>query len=1827
MSLLQSMFGRISLLYSLLVLLNGTYSPVESSDAKLFNIDFKSAVIAHNGTPGSPGSSSITIIAPTVNKGDVLIAQIAVAKDFSPSNTICPPNGWISVFKNDFDRKIIQQLFYYIADSDEPEKSYTWHFKSNPGACNTEGFPLTGKGATGGILLYAGVDPVSPIDAVAGTVSESSGTIATAPSVKTTGNGSRLIHFFSAFKDLTFTTTNNRVYTAGSSNNSTERTAAAYHTTHQLAGSTASFNANLSNSAEWVSATIALRPDESADNPDAMIKISGDNQTGSINAELANPFVVAVLDEFNNPVPGVPIEFSIIDQPPAAGASLSTSATVTGTNGRASTYLTMGSQSGTYTVQAATQDIPSLTFTASLPSYRVSGVVTREGVGLAGVSVVAAGGHEQSVTTNGNGLYVLTEVVRGTSGITITPSLTGHIFSPASVTIADPVTGDISNQNFTAQMLTYMISGSVAGDTREDVRITISGELEGSVQTDSDGNYTVSGVPLGSTVTLTPGKNGFSFEPAQRTLSDISSNLRNQNFTSVRWKLSFAQQPTNTIAGRPIDPAVAVRVLDVRDDLVTGFTGQITLAIQNNPVDGTLIGTRQIRAEEGIATFSDLAIQRAGSGYTLRATAGGITQATSTGFIILPADAVRLIFTQEPTDSKAGQVFSSPVSVRAHDEFDNLATGFDGEMRITIGSNPSDGTLFGTNVLVARDGIATFDELYIDKTGNGYRLRAEADGVSAILSSTFNILPGEQAKLSFTQQPSTTRAGSLISPPMTVHVLDAGDNVVTDYSGSVSLVVSNNPGEGTLIGTTERRAASGRATFDDIVIEKAGSGYTVSALLSDAITIESKPFDITAAPAERLLISTGNNQEGHVNTRLPEPFTVRVIDPFENPVSGIGTSFSIISQPDDAESVLSDMNVLSDENGYAASFLTLGSMAGPYSVRVSVPGLEPVFFNANLPGFELSGSIESESDDDPSGITVTASGGYSMSTITDDSGMFSITSVPRGSESISITPRREGYGFIPASVEISGPLDEDIGGIRFVLTPATLVITGRVMYEGSGFGNTVMVATGGHNALASTDNNGEYTFTDVAYGASDVTVFPSHTGYRFTPASRTIAGPVIDDAVLNDFTATAQSFSISGRIMNNAEGLADVTVLAEGDYTNTVQTDANGRYHFGNVPYGATAIEISPSKDGYLFDPQVTMIAGPITGDREDVHFKTNPPTAPVLIDPSDTVDEQPNRMTFSWNAVTGAQYYNLWLSTDSTFTGPTVIEITGITATNYTVSDLVKGETFYWRVNASNLGGTGPWSEARQFSTSMSLKYIALVSPAEGDVWEEGTQYSIQWQSQDVKELRIDYSIDNGTTWNTVHSSIDAAQEQYIWTVPDTPTTEGRIRLTDIDDEDIISVSDVFTIYPVIVPVTYSVTFGNARTITSYRMIGLPGNTELHLTHVLSGEAGKDWTAFRDNGHLTNHLVEFDGSVSFSFRPGNGFWILSKNGLHVQHEVETVHLDPDKTFSIPLHTGWNIISNPFTIAVAWDKVKQTNDITDPLWDFDGRYIESDSLEPYKGYYVYNATELSHLKIPYPNSTAPAGVTKQSTDTPRSLSLLLEQEDRRSRPVRVHLFDAGGNGIERFIKHAPPGDFEASAITIQNELLSTSYVHLAEDARKLNRKGQTFGIEIYSIADKPAHLHIEGIDSFHEPVLALIDRNTGRRYDLRDGVIANVLTGIGRRNFVLIIGTETFMDGIQKTVLPEAYHLSNNFPNPFNPVTTIEYSIPGGSKTVPVKLEVYDLLGRRIRVLVDKEQNDGFYSVAWDGRNDLGETVASGVYIYVIRAGDFFDSKRMVIVK
>ncbi len=140
--------------------------------------------------------------------------------------------------------------------------------------------------------------------------------------------------------------------------------------------------------------------------------------------------------------------------------------------------------------------------------------------------------------------------------------------------------------------------------------------------------------------------------------------------------------------------------------------------------------------------------------------------------------------------------------------------------------------------------MATFDNLSINATGDGYALRAVSGSLTVATSNSFNITAGAANRLAFVVQPSNADSSQIIAPPVRVAIQDANGNVVASAIDAVTISVGNNPSGGSLSGTLTRNAINGVATFNDLKIDNAGNGYTLVASSGVLTSATSAAFNI-----------------------------------------------------------------------------------------------------------------------------------------------------------------------------------------------------------------------------------------------------------------------------------------------------------------------------------------------------------------------------------------------------------------------------------------------------------------------------------------------------------------------------------------------------------------------------------------------------------------------------------------------------------------------------------------------------------------------------------------------------------------------------------------------------------------------------------------------------------------------------------------------------------------------------------------------------------------------------------------------------------------------
>lgn len=205
-------------------------------------------------------------------------------------------------------------------------------------------------------------------------------------------------------------------------------------------------------------------------------------------------------------------------------------------------------------------------------------------------------------------------------------------------------------------------------------------------------------------------------------------------------------------------------------------------------------------------------------------------------------EAAGLRFVANPTNVGRNLAIAPAMTVAVEDANGGLVTGSTATVTLTLGANPGNATLGGTLTETAVGGIATFSDVRLNNAGNDYTLVASSTDLDSATSLPFDVLnPGAPTKLAFQATPTDSPANTPI-PGVVVMVQDANGLTVPNANNVVTIAISG--GTGALGGTTQVAAASGLATFNDLVIDTAGS-FTFSATSPNLVGTTSNAFTIT----------------------------------------------------------------------------------------------------------------------------------------------------------------------------------------------------------------------------------------------------------------------------------------------------------------------------------------------------------------------------------------------------------------------------------------------------------------------------------------------------------------------------------------------------------------------------------------------------------------------------------------------------------------------------------------------------------------------------------------------------------------------------------------------------------------------------------------------------------------------------------------------------------------------------------------------------------------------------------------------------------------------
>jgi hypothetical protein len=339
----------------------------------------------------------------------------------------------------------------------------------------------------------------------------------------------------------------------------------------------------------------------------------------------------------------------------------------------------------------------------------------------------------------------------------------------------------------------------------------------------------------------------------------------------------------------------------------------------------------------------------------------------------------------------------------------------------------------------------------------------------------------------------------------------------------------------------------------------------------------------------------------------------------------------------------------------------------------------------------------------------------------------------------------------------------------------------------------------------------------------------------------------------------------------------------------------------------------------------------------------------------------------------------------------------------------------------------------------------------------------------------------------------------------------------------------------------------------------------------------------------------------------------------------------------ISVSAGWNLIGNPFDFDIPADSLK-LNGIVPELWYLDGTGWRNNptQLNKWEGLAVW-AANAGILTIG-PTSGSGLKISVADQFSGENWGLRVIAEGAQSKDIDNYIgISSSAQTNNRSIWHEPPRLAGAVSLSIKTDqqLLQTEQDNpvrsVSSYIKSSDPEGNFWDFELTAAsAGEKITLFFEQFGTIPvEYQKYLIDPELKMAYDLENAGWKHEFKTSNRTTlqFRVVIGETGFTEAnsMGMSLIPNAYELRQNYPNPFNPNTTIIFTLP---QSELVRLEIFDLLGKRIKTLIDDRIVEaGYHSAEWDGLNNSGEAVASGVYFFRMRAGKMVKMRKAVLTR
>ncbi len=426
--------------------------------------------------------------------------------------------------------------------------------------------------------------------------------------------------------------------------------------------------------------------------------------------------------------------------------------------------------------------------------------------------------------------------------------------------------------------------------------------------------------------------------------------------------LAFVRQPDTAVAGAPFAPPVVVELRDAAGRVVTSAADSVTIALDSGPGGAQLLGTTQVAAVGGVARFDDLAIELAGSGYTLIVRADSLS-AVSAPFDVVPAAPARLILRSQPSATPKGMPIAPPIEVAVEDSFGNLATNATIDITAGLGANPGTLLLHASGLTPGNRIVQLIDPVSFDvipplpNAPAGEVVGMVFDPATAQVLAIIDLLrltvidpaTGMESPIDTLDVPElralAVEAGTgrlLTAGPFSAELfaLDA-TTATTQLLGALTLAgdsitginaLATDPGDGTLYGIVQTLGNANRRIRNLVTIDAATLTATNIGTLS-----ENGVADLAFLPNGDLLAVTGDG--------APNPETLWRVDK----ATATMTAIVALGLGDDGETIatipavlLGTVTVPAVDGLARFADLRIETPASGYTLVFSAPGVPPV---------------------------------------------------------------------------------------------------------------------------------------------------------------------------------------------------------------------------------------------------------------------------------------------------------------------------------------------------------------------------------------------------------------------------------------------------------------------------------------------------------------------------------------------------------------------------------------------------------------------------------------------------------------------------------------------------------------------------------------------------------------------------------------------------------------------------------------------------------------------------------------------------------------------